>query len=249
MNVVVLLSVFFVSLAVYLSTLYPAVSVGDVGELITSAYSLGIAHPPGYPLYCVVGKLGTILFPFGNIAYRVTLTSAVVGATTALLVTLLIAELIPEGVGRKGLRWWAAAMGGLSLAFAEKVWDQVVEAEVYSLNFVTIALTLYIFLRWRKTGQLKLLYLVALMVGIALANHLTITLIAMSLVLYMLCFHRKVLLNPVFLGWVLLIGAVAIMFYLYFPLRSLANPAMDWGNPETAPPHAGSFFPDAVRRV
>lgn len=68
--------VFFSSFFVYLLTLYPTVGTEDSGELITSAATLDIAHPPGYPLYTLLGKLFTIIIPFGNIGWRVNLMSA-----------------------------------------------------------------------------------------------------------------------------------------------------------------------------
>ena len=67
--------IFFISLFVYLITLCPTVYVGDCGELTTSVYQLGIAHPPGYPIYCILGKIFCAI-PFSNIAYRVNFMSA-----------------------------------------------------------------------------------------------------------------------------------------------------------------------------
>ena len=67
--------VFLTSFYTYLHTLCPSVYVGDSGELITAAYTLGICHPPGYPVYCILGKIATIIFPYGNIAFRVNLVS------------------------------------------------------------------------------------------------------------------------------------------------------------------------------
>src|SRR4051812_34333959 len=66
-------------LLIYGVTLCPSVGGGDSGELATVAYTLGIAHPPGYPLYTLFGKLFTTL-PFGTVAWRVNLFSAVCGA-------------------------------------------------------------------------------------------------------------------------------------------------------------------------
>src|ERR1017187_9017147 len=71
-----LLLSFLVTFIVYVLTLAPSISFEDSGELITAAYSLGIPHEPGYPLFTLFGKLFTILIPFGNIAYRVNMMSA-----------------------------------------------------------------------------------------------------------------------------------------------------------------------------
>ncbi|MEW6679624.1 MAG: DUF2723 domain-containing protein [bacterium] len=61
------LLVLFGSFEVYLHTLTPTVEFHDSGELISVAYTLGIAHPPGYPLYTLLGEVFITLIPFGNI--------------------------------------------------------------------------------------------------------------------------------------------------------------------------------------
>ncbi len=87
---------FFISFVVYLKTLCPTVYVGDSGELIAAVYTLGIAHPPGYPLYCLLGKLFTFL-PFGSIAFRVNLMSAFFASLTIVLVYLVVLKIQVNG--------------------------------------------------------------------------------------------------------------------------------------------------------
>ncbi|MEW6104067.1 MAG: DUF2723 domain-containing protein, partial [bacterium] len=67
--------VFFISFGVYLHTLTPTVGFHDSGELITCTWTLGIAHPPGYPLYTLLGKVFITLIPIGNIAFRMNMQS------------------------------------------------------------------------------------------------------------------------------------------------------------------------------
>lgn len=73
-----------ISFIVYLLTLAPTVYWGDSGELITVAYTLGIAHPSGYPTYTLLGHLFTYI-PFGSIAWRVNLMSAVFASLAVML--------------------------------------------------------------------------------------------------------------------------------------------------------------------
>ncbi|MEK9150291.1 MAG: DUF2723 domain-containing protein [Candidatus Desantisbacteria bacterium] len=80
------LLVLFVSFGVYLYTLTPTVGFHDSGELITVAYTLGIAHPPGYPLYTLLGKVFCTLIPIGNIAYRMNMESALFASLAVMLV-------------------------------------------------------------------------------------------------------------------------------------------------------------------
>src|SRR5438093_4180433 len=72
------------TLGVYLATLSPTIGGGDGGELVTVGYVLGVAHPPGFPLYTLLAKLATLL-PVGTVAWRVNLLSAVCAAAAAML--------------------------------------------------------------------------------------------------------------------------------------------------------------------
>ncbi len=84
---------FLLVFGIYIWTLYPTVpAYRDSGELISVPYILGICHPPGYPLYTILGKIFTFA-PFGNIAFRVNLMSALFGALTIAIIFLIIAKL------------------------------------------------------------------------------------------------------------------------------------------------------------
>src|ERR1043166_4506200 len=80
-----------VSLGVYVYTLAPEVTLEDLGEFIPASVNWGVPHPPGYPLWSILTWLFTKL-PFGNVAWRVNLFSAVCGAVTNGLVALLISR-------------------------------------------------------------------------------------------------------------------------------------------------------------
>lgn len=71
--------------AVFTLTLPRSLPGGDSGELITAAHELGVAHPPGYPLFTLLASLTITLFPFGSVAYRVNLLCGLFGAVAASL--------------------------------------------------------------------------------------------------------------------------------------------------------------------
>ena len=74
---------------VYMFTLHPTISpYRDSGDLIVSSYTEGIAHPPGYPLYVLSGKIFSGILPWGNAAYRMNVMSAVFGAAAFILLGL-----------------------------------------------------------------------------------------------------------------------------------------------------------------
>ncbi len=211
--------------AAYLRTLAPTVTGEDSGELIAAAYTLGIPHPPGYPLWCLLGHLFTRL-PFGTVAWRVNLMSAVFAAATVFLVAILI-----HALTRRRL---AAAAGALALAFSAEFWEQAVIAEVYALNAFCLALCLVLLWKWQITKASKWLYGFALAYGLSLGNHNTMAVLGPVFVVYILCVDADKKRRARRHGCALLIAAsAAALLYLYLPVRSLANPPVDWGNPET----------------
>ena len=86
-------TVFLVALLLYSWTLAPTVTLTDSGELIVVARGLGIAHPPGVPLWIILAHLASLV-PLGNIAQRINFSSALFAALTCAMLTLVVAEVI-----------------------------------------------------------------------------------------------------------------------------------------------------------
>ena len=86
-------AVFLVGLIVYSWTLAPTVTLTDSGELIVAAYGLGVAHPPGTPLWVMLAHLASLV-PVGNVAVRINFSSAVFAALACAMLTLVVAELL-----------------------------------------------------------------------------------------------------------------------------------------------------------
>src|SRR4029077_8215032 len=86
-------TVFLVALVVYNWTLAPTVTLTDSGELNVAAARLGVAHPPGTPLWVMLGHLAS-LAPVGSVAVRINFSSAVFAALACAMLTLVVAELL-----------------------------------------------------------------------------------------------------------------------------------------------------------
>src|SRR5262245_40452371 len=80
------------TLAGYLWTVAPEVTLEDSGELAVASHYAGVPHPPGYPVWTVYSWLFTVLLPFSNIAWRVAVSSAVAGALSSGVVALMISR-------------------------------------------------------------------------------------------------------------------------------------------------------------
>ncbi|MBM2826772.1 MAG: rane protein of unknown function, partial [Dehalococcoidia bacterium] len=141
------------ALGVYVATLTPGVFWGDSAELTVSAYVLGIAHPPGYPLYMLLGKLFITLTPFEGVAYSMNLLSALFGSL-AVGVVFLIARRIAGNP-------FIAAVTALALAFSYRFWRESIIAEVYTLHALFLSLILLFLILWRDTGYKRYAFLTA----------------------------------------------------------------------------------------
>jgi hypothetical protein len=134
---------FLLSLVLYVQTMAPSVAslFDDSLEMPLVCHRLGIAHPTGYPLYTLLGKLLTF-GPWHNVAWSVNLLSAVAGALTVALVYLLIRQ-----VTRRRL---PGLLGAVALAVSPVFWSQSVIAEVYTLNSAFVAALLLVAMRWAR---------------------------------------------------------------------------------------------------
>lgn len=225
--------VFVASLLTYIFTLAPTVTGEDSGELISAAYTLGIPHPPGYPLWCMVTWF-FLQIPVGDVAFRANLASAFCAAAANGLMVLLLARL--------GVRPLLAAGAALLMAVSSTLWGQSVITEVYALTFLTLVGLLYCLTIWRQCrvgahaddprGDGWMLG-AALICGLSLGTHDTILLLYLPVLLYVIWVGRGRLLRP--LVWVMIVGCMllGLSAFLYLPLRAAAHPAMNWGDPET----------------
>jgi hypothetical protein len=221
--------------AVYLRTLPPTVTGEDSGEFIAAAYALGVPHPPGYPLWCMLAHPFTYI-PCGEVAWRVHLMTAGFGAATVAMTALLILLMTRNRL--------AAVGGALALAFSRQLWEQSLIAEVYSLNAFLVALCLFILWRWHATRRNGLLLWLAVVYGLSLGNHNTMVLAGPLFAAFVVAVEAAPIKRAkVYAGLGLLAAVCAFLVYLYLPLRSMANPPIDWGNPETF-----SNFRDVVLR-
>lgn len=213
-----------IALAVYVATLAPTVSGEDSGELIAAAYTLGVPHPPGYPLWCLMGKLFTCI-PRGSVAWRVNLSSAAFAAGSVFLVALLVIHLTRNRV--------AAFGAALALAFSFEFWEQAVIAEVYALNAFIVALCVLLLWRWHATRNDRYLYTFGFVFGLGLTNHNTMVLLAPVFAGFALAADGFSVHRWRVYGAAIAATGAALLVYVYLPLASMADPPMDWGNPET----------------
>lgn len=197
--------VFLLSFGVYLKTMAPTASFWDCGEFIACSYILGIAHPPGCPLFIMMGRIFSIIPFFDQIAARVNLISALTSALTVWLVYLVIVKLTAKWNKEEESLWikigrYAAGMAGsLFVAFSMTFWSNAVEAEVYGLSMFLMMLILYLTLIWmdnlNNTKGDRLLILISFLALLSTAIHMTVFLIMPAIFLLIVLTDRRKLLD------------------------------------------------------
>lgn len=218
---------FFIPFLVYVFTASTEVSFFDSGELISSAYTLGISHPPGYPLYIMLSHLFTYL-PLGNIAFRVILFSATMGALCSYIVYKIAEEVLDES-GHKEILILAAS---LSFAFSYTVWSQSVVAEVYCLSTFLIASVILLVLRFINRGNISYLFLSSFLFGISISAHYTSLVLFPIIVFSVFKRDKSLFLNVKVLSVCFFFFLFGLSILLYLPFRAWQENALSWGDPQ-----------------
>lgn len=188
----------------YIYTMAPDVTLEDSGELAVASFYAGVPHPPGYPVWTIYTWLFTVLFPISNIAWRVTLSSAVAAAFSCGVLSLIVSRgssMMIEGIAdlknldkkiENQLCAVAGFLAGMLLGFNGFMWSQAVIVEVYTLSVLTLTLTMVFLLRWIHTPhKMKYLYWMAFMFGICLTTHQTLIVAAMGIEVAILAANPK----------------------------------------------------------
>jgi hypothetical protein len=157
---------FVVAACVYLKTLCPTIFADDCGEIATAVASGGVMHPPGYPLYTLIGRLFVMGIPTGEPAWRLGIFS-VLAAAGAVAMTYKLAR-------RAGaLPVWSIA-SALGFAFSLSLWRQATKVETYALNALFVTFILNSAAAFNQSGKTRDLLATALLCGLSLTNHLSI---------------------------------------------------------------------------
>lgn len=209
--------------------------VGDSGELVAAAATLGIPHPSGYPLYVLLGKLWTLLVPVGSVAFRMSLFSAACAAATVALVHLVARTL--------GLHRAAAVLAALLVALGPSFWSQANIQRVYALNALCVMAVTLLAVRWWQSADdvprdgtprdIRFMVAAAFVAGLGACNHTFMGLFGLVVGVFAVLTEPQLLRRVGHLGACVGAGLLGLLPYAYLPLRSRQQPRLDWGNPET----------------
>jgi transmembrane protein TMEM260 (protein O-mannosyltransferase) len=202
--------VFLATAALYVRSAAPTLGGAfDSEEFQYVAYTLGVAHATGYPLYLLLGKLFVTLDPLGNIAYRMNLLSAIIGAGAATLVYVIAFNLTRRHI--------ASVATAALFATNAAVWRQSGVASVGPLTMFFIGAVVLSILLWRQ--HRVPLGVVAFICGLGLTHHHSILLFLPVIVLFVLFTEPNILHRPGELMGALVWLLLPLLIYLYIPLR------------------------------
>jgi len=225
------IAVFLITFIVFFFSAESSGSLWDCGEFILAAYKLEVVHPPGAPLFMLVGRMFTFAAEVfsdnpTHIAFMVNVMSGFFGALTALMVcwiTMMMGKLLLKGREEKTdttdnlVLAGAGVVSGLATAFSTSIWFSAVEGEVYAMSTFFTAFTFWAAVKWYylpDTKQTdKWLVLAAYSAGLSIGVHLLsiLTFPAIGLLYY---FKKNKGVSILGIGLSLLLGVIAIAFVM-----------------------------------
>jgi len=216
-EIIILLVCLLAIFQLYLFTAFPSFKNDDSPETTASAYTLGISHPPGYPLFTMAAKIFSLL-PIGSPAFRVNLFSIFLAMLVLFLSYFLIKKnnRLVLGYENKIINF----LGVFIPAFSYILWNQAIEAKggIYMLNLLFFAALIYSGIELLRGYSLKHFYLVSFIYGLSLANHWPSIIILLPVFGYLFFRHRGKMSRKNTMTALLLLLA-GLSPYIYLPVR------------------------------
>jgi tetratricopeptide (TPR) repeat protein len=206
--------IFLIAATVYTITVEETASFWDCGEFIAVSYKLQVPHPPGAPLFLLLGRMFSFLAlgDVERVAYWINMLSVVASALTILFlfwtIVLLCRKFIKAENGNYttaqiATMMAAGAIGALAYTFSDSFWFSAVEAEVYGMSSFLTAFVFWAMLKWELIEDqqyadrwlVMIAYTMGLSIGVHLLNLVTIP--ALAVIAY-----YKIYGKPTLFGWV-----------------------------------------------
>jgi hypothetical protein len=227
---------FAVALVTYLMTVQPTVPFWDCGEFTAAAVHQQVPHPPGAPLFLMVGKLFHLI-PFGDPGWRVNLVSVFASAFTVWLLYLITVQVINHWRGSSQqsfseaiATYGSAFIGATAYTFSDTFWFNAVESEVYAASTLFVALITWLMMRWSEEAEQpnneRYLLIIAYLMGLSTGVHLfsILTMFSIALIVYFRRYQFK-------LSTFILMGVLSVVaFGIIYPGIVKIIPSMLAGN-------------------
>ena len=195
--------VFLIATTVYILTAEPTMSFWDCGEYISTAYKLEVGHPPGAPLFQLIGRFFS-LFAFGDTSMVARMVNTMSGVSSGFTILFLFWSVTLIGkkiVNRTGemtdakmmMILGAGLVGSLAYTFTDSFWFSAVEGEVYAMSSFFTAIVFWAILKWDEVADEKHAYrwliLIAYIMGLSIGVHL-LNLLAIPAITFVYYFRK-----------------------------------------------------------
>ncbi len=219
--------IFAIASIVYILTVEPSAAWWDVGEYVATSFKLQVGHPPGAPLFQMMGRFFS-LFAFGNlenVAKMINIMSAFCSSFTILFLFWTITRLakrLVDNPDRKDSLFpimAAGVVGALAYTFTDSFWFSAVEGEVYAMSSLFTAVVFWAILKWEEVADSNYSYrwliLIAFLMGLSIGVHL-LNLLAIPAITYVVYFKKFK--KTSWKGFILagLLSLLILSFIMYF---------------------------------
>ncbi len=209
---------FLIALIVYLLTLEPTVSLWDCGEFIASSYKLQVGHPPGAPLFMMIGRVFSLFASdTDQVAKMINAVSAFASAFTIMFLFWTISHFLKKMKLNKAIILGGAFVGAMAYTFSDSFWFSATEGEVYATSSLFTALVFWAILKWEnvadEAGANRWLILIAYLIGLSIGVHLLNLLAIPAIVL--VYYFRKYQLTRKGLIYALGISLAILLLIMY----------------------------------
>jgi tetratricopeptide (TPR) repeat protein len=206
------------ALVVYFTTTCRSIWIGDSGEFALAMKTLGICHPPGYPLFTICGRIFVLALPFLRPVFAAGLFNILVAAAAVSVIYFIFSRYLSR---------WSALFLSLIWGFTPVFWEETTGIEIYTLNLLLMSI-IFLTLERKKAWKWPLAtYLFAL----SLANHPS-ALTLLPVMVFMFIRDRQYAnwkMFPLYISLIMVAGSI----YLYLPIRSSLAPVSNWGEPSS----------------
>ncbi|KJF44078.1 glycosyltransferase family 117 protein [Draconibacterium sediminis] len=247
---------FLIAAIVYLMTIEPTVSFWDCGEFITTAFKFEVGHPPGAPIFMIVGRFFTLFAGPEGAAKMVNVLSALASAGTIMFLFWTITHLAKKimvkaeevSLGQTISICAAGLVGALAYTFSDTFWFSAVEGEVYASSSLLTAVVFWAILKWENVADEKYanrwLIFIAYVVGLSIGVHL-LNLLAIPAIVFVYYFRKyEVTRNGII--WALVASVVLLGAIMYGIIPGFVTIAswfeLMFVNGFGLPYHSGVFF-------
>lgn len=224
-------SVFAIALLVYSLTVEPTLSFWDCGEYISTAAKLEVGHPPGAPLYQMMGAFFAMFATAPDkVALMVNMMSVFSSAFTILFMFWSLTIVLKSIVAKTSelnnnnavVILGASAVGSLAYTFTDSFWFNAVEAEVYAMASLLIALLLWLGLRWEQEMHTprgnKWLLIISLVIGLSFGVHFMALLTIPSIgFIYYFKNYQKITIKSFIIANIVIVAILLFIFKLLLP--------------------------------